>query len=774
MENKSTLLSADFTILDQCFELLKEAKDDKDIYKIQQALGEAKINVEKEEVFYALMRSYVDIVHKESNNISNIEGSEIASNNESIISTQKTKKSKVSNIEKFLNKKNTEETSDKNSIINLKKEEIVEHQEDNQSQSKKLKDEYNQHKDKYNKAIISFCEKETNKSYSNYYVEGKERPLIWYILLSNGGSFFQDKTILKIIENTSDKNLTTQIKDHSLFDYIIDQNIGGNCDLSKIINSLLDRGVVVNYDNPNVLDNLLSSHRMNSSNVTSTLWPKMAEKCIEEVAKEGNLKLFYSLIDGKNIIHNERSNLKKDITSFIDQCNDGELLNKMLYSALVSNHDKNRKIHSDEVFSALNKKDIFGKIKITPETLYEIINLEPQNRLLFESAVSNIFNQIKEDSTILDKQKEITRFLGTRCGPDGLTSFLSVCKKGWDNALSTLIELDQSCVKHQDLFGNNALDIAVDSDLIQTSRILIKSGVKIREKAFISAVRGNQETMAQLLLENGANPNSISYEKLENLNNKEIDLDNINMADDDKIEININPITIEKKVSALEIAIEKNNPQMISILVENGALIRDGYGNYLEYYSDYKNSLSQNKEGDVIENYFYSGNNLSSSYKYPGNNKIEEKEKLINQELDLLSSYSKQVTGEIDQVIERIAGDESNEFKQLILKGIELLKNKSLGVVVIGNQDGVKMNFSPDEILGEVSRGKTFYNLLRYTDSKEAKEVFQNNQDLIVQGKFGELLEIISRKSETNKSIKVSSAKQMSGHDKKQSNSRGE
>ena len=770
MENKSTLLSADFTILDQCFELLKEAKDDKDIYKIQQALGEAKINVEKEEVFYALMRSYVDIAHKESNNISNIEGSEIASNNESIISTQKTKKSKVSNIEKFLNKKNTEETSDKNSIINLKKEEIVEHQEDNQSQSKKLKDEYNQHKDKYNKAINSFCEKEANKPYLNYYAEGKERPLLWYVILSNGGSFFQDKTILKIIENTSDKNLTTQIKDHSLLDYIIDQNIGGNCDLSKIINSLLDRGVVVNYDNPNVLDNLLSSHRMNSSNVTSTLWPKMAEKCIEEVAKEGNLKLFYSLIDGKNISHNERSNLKKDITSFIDQCNDGELLNKMLYSALVSNHDKNRKIHSDEVFSALNKKDIFGKIKITPETLYEIINLEPHNRLLFESAVSNIFNQIKEDSTILDKQKEITRFLGTRCGPDGLTSFLSVCKKGWDNALSTLIELDQSCVKHQDLFGNNALDIAVDSDLIQTSRILIKSGVKIREKAFISAVRGNQETMAQLLLENGANPNSISYEKLENLNNKEIDLDNINMADDDKIEININPITIEKKVSALEIAIEKNNPQMISILVENGALIRDGYGNYLEYYSDYKNSLSQNKEGDVIENYFYSGNNLSSSYKYPG----EEKEKLINQELDLLSSYSKQVTGEIDQVIERIAGDESNEFKQLILKGIELLKNKSLGVVIIRNQDGVKMNFSPDEILGEVSRGKTFYNLLRYTDSKEAKEVFRNNQDLIVQGEFGELLEIISRKSETNKSIKVSSAKQMSGHDKKQSNSRGE
>ena len=659
-----------------------------------------------------------------------------------------------------------------NSVFSLGKEDLKKYN-IYQEKYQKLKKEC----DQYNDAIISFCDMESSKQYLSYFKNGTN-PLLWYIMVSNGeGFFFRDDVIQKIINNTSDENLTAKIDNYSLIDFIITQNIGGGRDLSKIIESLLNKGVVVNYEGKNVLYNLLNSNRMNSSKITSTLWPEMAEKCMEMSIK-GDLELFYLFKNSNNINSNALDNVKKDITSFINNCTDGELLNKMLCSALRSNHGMNSKIHNDAVFSTLNMQDIFNKIKITPETLYEIIKLEPHNKLLFDSAVRNILKQVEKDSTILDKQQEITRFLGTPCDNNGFTPFLLACEKGWDNAIITLINLDKSksYVKQEDAFGNNALDIAIGMDFVDTSKILIKAGIPISEKAFISAVKGNQETMVQLLLENGANPNSCSYEKLKKLENQEIMLDkleSLQIFESDK-NISIKPNLI-KGSSALEIAIDEKNNRMVSILVGSGASIRDENDNYLKFYSKYKKDSFNQEETLIIDNYFSSEpshkNNLS--FKLAPNEKENPKEILINQELEILSSYAKtsyarKVIDKINEVILDInSSNQPNQFSRLIIQGMNSLKSKVLDyVVVIRNQDETKISNS---IMPEISAGKTYNSLLLAGDPISQK-VFNNNKELIAQGKFSEVLEIISKESETNKSIKVSSAKQMSGSNEKESN----
>ena len=346
--------------------------------------------------------------------------------------------------------------------------------------------------------------------------------------------FWQEDVILEAINKTNniDKYKVSRTKSSSnsisLANYLINQEAYGDnaTHAGRVIISLMEKGGELNLEDAEIIQNL-TSDRAKKSNLAKDLClylinrhqdPRLffdlvthAEKKEQEASKSQSSRTSISRQSSSAILgaSSIAKNIEKIGLEIIDNCletggintafNHSPYHSSMPKFFLSRNNDSNR--ISSKIWTHIQKKANFEKITadlfVKDTMLQQIINSTPNNITLFHAA-----NEI-----IKKAEKQVQDAIYERPNRKGMTAFTSACAKGWDDVIKELFDKEQAI---------EGLAICAKEGLVDSCKNLItlckKNKILLEGENETSplsrAIINEQESVVEILLANGANPNT--------------------------------------------------------------------------------------------------------------------------------------------------------------------------------------------------------------------------------------------------------------------------
>lgn len=462
------------------------------------------------------------------------------------------------------------------------------------------------------KIISDFLKQEKNHQYFNQ-LNAKGQSVV-SIMFGLFEAF--DEEFLKLAINKTDKEKCSE--DNNLLDILVRQKLidpKNSAKIKAVVDEVNKKGITISYNDEDIAESLLHS-RCIATGLTEMLCKNMIKQgnitlfinLLDQAS--GRIHSSQNTISGsiRSFAGTPRQD-EKDVTDFINKTSvelikilineekihfTDEQGRNVFFLVLDAHLQKSRKENPlDRLWIILQKRESLDKFSLD---LFKIKNKDGQtilHRIIATQSKNLIEGFINRLSTITDEKTfakilnetdkegnnllhiaainnlapDVIKFLVEKGVSRDLTNHKDetplhlASKKGL-----TKQHLEQFCNDNLDAQDSDlctALHYAAEKDFIVTAEYLLQRGAKsnipnIRgETPIVLSIKRNQETITQVLLLNGVDPDS-----------------EVNLLQDDKIVSN-------KKTTLLDLAIENENFIIVKFLMEAGATRTKSYEEYL-------------------------------------------------------------------------------------------------------------------------------------------------------------------------------------------------